>query len=71
MGFLRRQEEALALQLLRRHYQKQGLPEPALELLVDQAARIVTQAHAVARERGRNVLGIARELIEEMRNRSP
>ena len=63
MGFIRRQEEKIALQLLQWQYQKTGQRAPALATLKRHAVILVDDAHRVARERGGNILSILKEAI--------
>ena len=65
MGFIRRQEERLAVRLLTWQYQKMNLPVPAIEELQRQASKLVDDAHRIARERGRNVMSILKEMISD------
>ena len=67
MGFFRTQEENIAMRLLARQYQKAEKLPPAEEELRRQAAYVVDEAHRIARQRGRNVVGIIKELIREWR----
>lgn len=66
MGFFRQQEESLAARLLAWRYQQEKLPLPPSSELMDQASRVVDEAHRIARERGSNVLSIVKELIAGM-----
>lgn len=63
MGFIRQQEKRLAVRLLIWQYQRLNIPLPAMEKLEQQAARFVEDAHRIARERGRNVISILKEMI--------
>ena len=67
MGFFRQQEEKLAVRLLAWQYQRTNLPIPALPDLERQAAGLVDEAHRIARERGRNVLSILKELVSDLK----
>ncbi len=67
MGFFRQQEERLAERFITWRYQKLGQPAPAADELKEQAAKIVTEAHRIARERGRNVVAIIKELIDDIK----
>lgn len=67
MGFIRRQEERLAVRLLTWQYQRMDLPVPAIEELERQAVKLVNDAHRIARERGRNVISIIREMIADLK----
>ncbi|MFO7709809.1 MAG: hypothetical protein R6V84_16715 [Desulfobacterales bacterium] len=65
MGFIRSQEEKLAARFLRWQCQKQGLTVPADAEVARQAARIVAEAHRIARQRGGNLLDIMKELAAD------
>jgi hypothetical protein len=65
MGFIRQQEEKLAVRFLRWQYEKQGLATPVENDLERLAARIVDDAHRIARERGGNLLDIMKELVQD------
>ena len=67
MGFLKQQEERLAIRFLSWQYQKWGKPLPDEAELKRQASKIVADAHRIARERGQNVVGIIKELIADLR----
>jgi len=65
MGFIRHQEEKLAAKFLRWQYEKQKLPLPSEVDLMTQAARIVDEAHRIARERGGTLFEIMKELVRD------
>ena len=67
MGFFRQQEERLTMRFLTWRHQKLNIPVPAEGELKLQAARIVTEAHRIARERGRNVITIIKDLVEDIK----
>ncbi|MBW2486597.1 MAG: hypothetical protein JRE72_04185 [Deltaproteobacteria bacterium] len=67
MGFFRQQEERMAMRFLAWRYQKLKTPVPDDAQLKIQAAQIVAEAHRIARERGRNVVAIIKDLIEEIK----
>lgn len=69
MGFIRQQEERLALRLLIWQYQRMNIPVPPMEELQQQAAKLVEDAHRIARERGRNVISILKEMIGDLKQR--
>lgn len=69
MGFIRDQEERLAIALLTAKYQKKNLPAPDISELKRQAAKIVDEAHGIARERGKNVLSIVKDMAEELKKK--
>jgi len=55
------------MRLLAWHYEKNGMVMPSISELGQQAERLVDDAHRIARERGRNVLSIIKELVGEIR----
>jgi len=67
MGFIRQQEEKIAMRFLNWQYQKLDQPVPDDVELVRQAARIVEEAHRIARERGSNVISIMKDLIADIK----
>jgi len=67
LGFFRKQEERLAVRLLIWQYQRLNIAVPANEDLEQQAARFVEDAHRIARERGRNVMSILKEMIGDLK----
>ena len=67
MGFIRQQEEKLAVRFLSWQYEKLKKPIPAEDELAQQAAQIVAEAHEIARKRGRNVMSIIKDLIAEIK----
>ena len=69
MGFFRQQEEKLAIRLLTWKYQRMNMPLPAQSELEQQAVKLVDDAHRIARERGRNVMTIMKELVEDLRKK--
>lgn len=75
MGFIRKQEEKLAVRLLTWQFQKKNAPLPPLPDLQRQAARVVDEAHRIAGQRGRNVMSIIKELAgdvrDDLKNRKP
>ena len=68
-GFVRRQEERLAVRLLEWRYQKMNMPLPSKDELERHAAGIVDDAHRIARVRGRNVMSIIKELVADIKKR--
>ncbi len=67
MGFFRQQEEKLAVRFLSWQYQKWGKAIPEDAELKRQAAKIVDDAHRIARQRGQNVISIMKELIGDLK----
>ena len=67
MGFIRQQEKRLAVRLLIWQYQRLNISVPSMEELEKQAARFVEDAHRIARERGRNVMSILKEMIHDIK----
>ncbi len=69
MGFIRQQEKRLAVRLLIWQYQRMNITVPAMEELEQQAARLVEDAHRIARERGRNVMSILKDMIGDLKQK--
>jgi len=69
MGFFRQQEEKIAMRFLTWQYQKLETPVPDDAQLARQAARIVEEAHQIARERGSNVISIMKDLISDLKKK--
>ena len=67
MGFFRQQQEKMAMKYLIWQYQKNNVPIPPISQLQQQAVKIVDDAHKIAKERGKNVLGIMKELAEDIK----
>ena len=67
MGFFRQQEERMAMRFLAWRYQKLKMPIPDEAALKQQAAQIVVEAHRIAREHGRNVIAIIKDLVEDIK----
>jgi hypothetical protein len=67
MGFIRQQEENLAMRLLAWQYQRMGMAVPAPEELRRQASRLVADAHRIGRQRGQNVVGIIKDLVGDLK----
>jgi hypothetical protein len=63
VGFIRRQEEKFALQLLQWQYKKDGQVAPDPAVLRHRARLLVDDAHRIARERGGNILTILKEAV--------
>ena len=61
-GFIRRQEEKLAVRLLAWRYTSLDLPLPPYADLEAQAREVVDEAHRIAKKRGSNIMAIIREL---------
>ena len=69
MGFIRQQEEKLATRFLNWQYQKLNAPVPDDAELARQAAKIVDEAHRIARQRGSNVVSIMKDLISDLKTK--
>jgi hypothetical protein len=67
MGFIRQQEERLAIRFLNWQYQKWGKPIPEDAEFRLLAAKIVDDAHRIAGQRGQNVISIIKELIADLK----
>lgn len=66
-GFIRRQEENMAMRLLAWQYQRLNLPMPVSSDMERRAAELVDDAHRIARERGKNVLVILKEIVADIK----
>jgi len=69
VGFIRQQEKRLAVRLLIWQYQRMNITVPVMEELEQQAARLVEDAHRIARERGRNVMSILKDMIGDLKQK--
>jgi len=69
MGFFRKQENELALKLLKWQYNRLSLPLPDDASLKKHAEKLVDDAHKIAREKGRNVFGIMKELVNDLKRK--
>jgi hypothetical protein len=69
VGFIRQQEKRLAVRLLTWQYQRMNIIVPSMEELEQQADRFVEDAHRIARERGRNVISILKEMIGDLKQK--
>ncbi len=67
MGFLRQQEEKMAVKLLVWQYQRLKMTLPERHILKKHASDLVDQAHNIAKERGKNVLSIIKELVNDIK----
>jgi hypothetical protein len=67
MGFWRQQEIQMARRMLDWHYRRNQLTPPGEEEAAQRAAQLVDDAHRIARQRGRNVAAILKELVEEIK----
>jgi hypothetical protein len=68
MGFIRNQQEKLALKFLAWRHTKEGLPLPALSILRKQASDLVDEARAIAKKRGANIVSIIKELADDIKS---
>lgn len=69
MGFIRQQEIRLAARLLVWQYQRMNIPAPSTEEIEKQADKFVEEAHRIARERGKNVMSILKEMIDDLKQK--
>jgi len=69
MGFIRQQEERLAIRLLVWQHKRENLVVPPPEKLRDQAATIVEEAHRIGRETGGNVISIVKDMIGDLKKK--
>ncbi len=68
-GFIRQQEIAFAKKLLVWKFQKNGTALPEDALLSAHAEKVVADAHVIARKRGKNILEIVKQQIDDFKNR--
>ena len=66
-GFIRRQEERLAVRYLVWRYQRINSPIPSASELDRTAVQIVDEAHRIAHKRGRNVMSIIKEMVDDLK----
>ncbi len=69
MGFIRRQEEKMAMRLIQWYQNQQSLPPLADEELAQKASLLVDEAHRVARHRGKNVVAIMKDMVADILKR--
>jgi len=69
MGFFRQQQVDLAVRLLKWQYQRAGKQPPTDDVLRQHADQLVDDAHRIAKEKGRNVMAIIRELADDLKRR--
>ena len=68
-GFFRQQEERLAARLLTWQYQRLQLDVPEGEEMRQRAAQLVDDAHRIAKQRGRNVVAIMKEMAADIKKK--
>jgi hypothetical protein len=69
MGFIRKKENELAFKLLKWQYARLNLPLPDDASLKNRAEKLVDDAHKIAREKGRNVFDIMKELVNDLKRK--
>ena len=67
-GIVRQQEIAFAQKLLVWKYENAGASLPDETVLQSMAEKVVTDAHEIARKRGRNVLEIFKTQVKDLRD---
>ncbi len=67
MGFIRHQEEQMAMRLLVWQYQRSNTPVPNAQELNRLAVKLVEDAHHIAKDRGKNVLSIIKDLVNDLK----
>ncbi len=67
MGFIRHQEEQMAMRLLVWQYQRSNAPVPNAKELNRLAVKLVDDAHRIAKDRGKNVLSIIKDLANDLK----
>ena len=69
MGFIRQQEENLAVRLLKWQYQRMNRVLPGDAVIKQHASKIVDDAHRIAKEKGRSVMAIMKELVDDLKKK--
>jgi hypothetical protein len=69
MGFIRRQQIRIAIRLLAWQYHRSNMGLPPYKELESQAGQLVKDAHRIARERGKNVMSIIKEMVADVMKR--
>jgi len=59
----------MAVRLLTWRYQKMNITVPPMSELERQASKLVDDAHKIARERGRNVISIMKDLVDDLKRK--
>lgn len=67
MGFWQEQQKQAAAKFLRWRYQKEDRDIPGPEELDRLAESLVEEARLIAKRTGRNVLGIIKELVSDLK----
>lgn len=67
MGFIRIQEEKMAVRLLAWQYQRMNMVVPEDAELKQRARKLVDDAHRIAKQRGKNVVTIVKELVADLK----
>ncbi len=68
-GFFRQQEERMAMRLLTWQYQRLKMTLPGEQEMQQRAEQLVDDAHRIAKERGRNVMAIMKEMIADIKKK--
>ncbi len=68
-GFFRQQEERMAVRLLTWQYKRQKIALPGEDEIQRRAEQLVDDAHRIAKERGRNVMAIMKEMIADIKKK--
>ena len=68
-GFFRQQEERMAVRLLTWQYQRQKIALPGEDEIQRRAEQLVDDAHRIAKERGRNVMAIMKEMVADIKKK--
>ena len=69
-GFIRLQEEKMALRLITWQCQKKNIPLPPAAELENKAEQLVDDAHRIAKERGSNVLSILKDMLADVKKKN-
>lgn len=67
MSFWQRQQVQAAVKFLRWRYEKEGRELPDTAELERQADQLVEQARQIAKRTGRNMFGILKDLVKDLK----
>lgn len=67
LNFIKQQERRLAARLLTWRFERMNQPLPAPAEIERLAHQLVDDAHRIAKERGRNVIAILKEMVDDIK----
>jgi hypothetical protein len=69
IGFIRKQEERVAMRLLKWKYEKDDLPLPPQGELQTLADHVVNEAHRIGKKTGRSIITIIKDLVMDLKKK--